>query len=138
MLLRSQLGVMGVTDVDVSSAGTHARNGKPIDPRVQEVLLEWGIDSGKHSARRMEPRIAREADAVIAMDDLNLAELVATYPDIKSRLFLLAAVRGGDPAAEIPDPYYGDPAAVRRTLELIRADVFCLASLIAASRGGRQ
>ncbi len=134
-LLRARLTSLGVDDVEISSAGVHAHTGRPADPRVCSVLAEWGLSLDSHSSRPIDDRTASAADALVAMDDLNVALLVSRYPQVRGRTFLLSSVRSGrDRGAEIADPYHGDLSEVRRAIETIRADVDQLAALIVTQR----
>jgi protein-tyrosine phosphatase len=119
--------------VVVDSAGTGDWHiGEPMDARARAELTRRGHDAHGHRARQIEPGWLDDYDLLLAMDRSNLAgleALAAGRPDLAGRIVLLRAF---DPAAdrdaEVPDPYYGDPADYAEVFDLVDAAVKGLVS----------
>jgi protein-tyrosine-phosphatase/predicted ATP-grasp superfamily ATP-dependent carboligase len=104
----------------VLSAGLHATPGREAHPWAQLVSHEIGIPLTQHHAQLLTPEMVADADAILAMDFLNKAELVALYPQAGQKIFMLSAY--AEPPLryrEIPDPFYGDVEATRRCYRLL-------------------
>jgi sulfate adenylyltransferase len=138
----------GPADVEFRSAGTHARDGRPIDAEMV-AALPTELDLSGFRSRRLTTALLEDADLVVTMevaqrtfilDDhpamfrtvLTLGQLargVADAPPDLDRDALLARLgatrRNADPALDVPDPYRrGAEAAsgcVARLQELLRA-----------------
>lgn len=121
-LLVRALQETGRTDIHVTSAGLHAGNGAEAHPWAQLAAAAEGISLSGHRAQLLRREMVEHADAILAMDFQNKAELLALYPDATDRIFMLSAY--ADPPwknREIPDPYFGDEAKTRsccRALEV--------------------
>ena len=93
----------------VDSAGTHSYHiGSPPDPRSQSTARERGLDLSGLRARRFEPRDFNDFDYLLAMDNNNLADMLAIRPgDASARAELMLTYAQGFTQREIPDPYFG-------------------------------
>ncbi|MDH3761928.1 MAG: low molecular weight phosphotyrosine protein phosphatase [Gammaproteobacteria bacterium] len=94
----------------VDSAGTHSYHiGSPPDPRSQATAHSRGIDLTALRARRFVSADFIDFDYLLAMDNANLADMLAIRPDnasARAELMLHYSDRFGQ--REIPDPYFGD------------------------------
>lgn len=94
----------------VDSAGTHSYHiGSPPDPRSRATAQARGIDLSELRARRFQSSDFIDFDYLLAMDNANLADMLAIRPDDASTsagLLLPYAERFSQ--REIPDPYFGD------------------------------
>lgn len=94
----------------VDSAGTHSYHvGSPPDSRSQATAHGRGVDLTTLRARRFESGDFTAFDYLLAMDNANLADMLAIKPDnasARAELMLIYSDRFGQ--QEIPDPYYGD------------------------------
>ncbi len=94
----------------VDSAGTHSYHiGSPPDPRSQAIAHRRGIDLTRLKARRFVSGDFVDFDYLLAMDNANLADMLAIKPDdasARAELMLSYSDRFGQ--REIPDPYFGD------------------------------
>lgn len=108
-------------EVEVDSAGTHAYHiGSPPDRRAQEAARRRGIDLSSLRARVVTEEDFERFDYILAMDEDNLAELMARCPrHRRSRLRLLMEFAPHLGVEEIPDPYYGGTAGFERVLDLV-------------------
>ena len=109
--------------LEVDSAGTADYHiGAPPDARSQRAALRRGIDIGSLRARQVVADDFARFDLILAMDAENLRELQALQP----RNSRAALKRFLDYAPEmevrdVPDPYYGKPAAFEKVLDLTTA-----------------
>lgn len=96
--------------IRVDSAGTHSYHiDSPPDPRSQATARQRGIDLTGLRARRFVSGDFVEFDYLLAMDNANLADMLAIKPDgasARADLMLSYSDRFGQ--REIPDPYFGD------------------------------
>lgn len=115
----------------VSSAGLSARSGEPADPRTLDSARERGLELTSHRSRLLEAGQVHSADAIFVMDHLNLARILARFPDAADRVFLLGGCRsdGGTTLTEIDDPVAGTLADVR----VARDEVIAAVRLVAGA-----
>jgi protein-tyrosine phosphatase len=109
-------------DVRVDSAGTADYHiGEQADSRSLASAQSAGYDASPHRARQLSAEDFDEFDAVLAMDNRNLREILSRCPERhrgKVDLFLRRA--GIASPLEVPDPYYGNETDFRRVIELGR------------------
>ena len=103
--------------IEVVSAGVGARTGEPADPRAAESARERGVSLEAHRATMLDPLQVNTADVLVVMDRLNLARVLARYPDARGRVVLLAGCRadGRTTLDEIHDPVSGTLDDVRKS-----------------------
>ncbi|TQM64009.1 arsenate reductase/protein-tyrosine-phosphatase family protein [Humibacillus xanthopallidus] len=77
------------TDVVVSSAGTRAVIGAPIEPGSAELLAAAGGSTDDFASRQITPALLAEADLVIAATQMHRAESVRVNPRVLRRTFTL-------------------------------------------------
>jgi len=106
--------------IQVDSAGTHAYHvGEPPDLRAQRAAARRGIDISGLRARRIRPDDFDSFDWILAMDELNRAQLEALAPPQhqgRIRMFLEFAPQLG--RIDVPDPYYGGANGFEYVLDL--------------------
>jgi protein-tyrosine phosphatase len=107
--------------VTVNSCGTGDwHTGQPMDRRAAASLAAAGFDPTRHRARLFDPGWLDRHDLVLAMDEQNLADVLAAATsghDGRVRLF-----RDFDPigtGGEVPDPYYGGDAGFEEVLDMV-------------------
>ncbi|CAI9410689.1 arsenate reductase/protein-tyrosine-phosphatase family protein [Aestuariimicrobium sp. T2.26MG-19.2B] len=99
-------------DVDVASAGvSREEEGRPMDRRAREALVEHGFDvGGTRPARLVSQDIFSAARLVVAAEASHarrMERLSKASPDVSVRLvsdFIPGAVSG----SALDDPWYGD------------------------------
>lgn len=84
-LLRAALG----PGVEVSSAGTRAVVGSPVDPRMGALLAGRSLDADGFRARQLEPALLTGADLVLTMTRPQRARAVELAPSVVRRTFTL-------------------------------------------------
>jgi protein-tyrosine phosphatase len=103
----------------VSSAGTRALVGHPIDRGSASALGQLGIDPTTHRARQFEPGMAASADLILTAERSHLDEIFQQVPASFRRAFTIKEfariapyVTTGDPAAAV-----AEAAALRGLVE---------------------
>lgn len=129
----------GVTGLAFASAGTHGRQGDPLDPPMA-ALVRAG-DPAAHASRRLTRDIAEGADLILAMGQDHRRFILEEFPELSRRAFLLGqaarhlaqaapgrpdavvehlwSVRDSRPDDEVPDPYGRGDAAAQAAASLI-------------------
>jgi protein-tyrosine phosphatase len=121
-VFRKLVAEAGLDDrIAADAAGTHDYHaGEPPDARAQSHAERRGYDLSRLRARRLRHEDFRDFDLIVAMDREHraiLARLAPASAAHKVRLLLeFAPGAGGD---EVPDPYYGGPAAFEHVLDLV-------------------
>ena len=114
------------------SAGLHAIPGSHAHERAQSAAAEMGIPLDAHQSKMLTPEMVEGADAILAMDLQNVAELLNLYPQFERKIFMLSACSGDLKLGEIPDPYFGDLDATRRCYRDLDA---CIRNMVASLTG---
>lgn len=74
---------------DVSSAGTHALEGHPVDPGSATILDALGIDHMDFAARQLSAQLMADADVVLTLDRTHRSGALAYSPRHLKRTFTL-------------------------------------------------
>ena len=138
----------GLTDLEFSSAGTHARDGQPINPDMVAVLPA-DLDTSAFRSRRLTTALLEDADLVVTMEAAHRTFVLDDHPAMFRKVFTLgqlakavdqapeglgreallthlgATRRNADPALDVPDPY-------RRGAEVASGCVASLRELLRA------
>ncbi len=112
----------GLNDrIEIDSAGTAAWHiGKSPDARAQAAAATRGYDLSSLCGRQVAVADFTRFDFVLAMDEENLANLLAMCPPEhrpKVRLFLSFSTQWQD--HEVPDPYYGGAEGFDHVLDMV-------------------
>jgi protein-tyrosine-phosphatase len=76
-----------------------------------------------------------QAEAILAMDFQNQAELLIKSPNAQDKILLLSAyAERGQRYREIPNPYFGDQEAARNCYAVLQTCINNLARTMVASR----
>ena len=78
-----------VPGVQISSAGLSALVGHGADPIAVQIMSGIGVDISAHRARMLTDAIARDADLILVMDELQKQQLSAQYPYARGKVFRL-------------------------------------------------
>jgi len=133
LMLRDALASHEVDGAQVKSAGLHARAGREAHPWAVAASREIGLPLDDHVAQPLTEEMVAHADAILAMDFENLAELLIRYPESANKMFMLSAY--GDETQrchEIADPYFGDLEETRGCYASIKRCVQNLAASLEA------
>ncbi|KXU86016.1 exopolysaccharide biosynthesis protein [Caballeronia megalochromosomata] len=115
MLFRAHLSQRGARPIEFRSAGLYAQEGDDIDPTMQRLLAEQGLDSSGHRSRRLDRRMAREADLILVPERKQIDAIARLAPTTHGKVHLL----GKWEDSEVADPYGGLEAAYRESFGLI-------------------
>ncbi|WP_404291666.1 low molecular weight phosphatase family protein [Glutamicibacter arilaitensis] len=123
-LLRNELSRL---PVQISSAGTHALVGKPIDAPVQKFADEFGLnEAAAHQAKQLSLVMLKDSDLILAMDRGHRREIVELWPRASRQTFTLREF------ARLADQVSNEAIAMRSgrsPLELLRGAVESVAQL---------
>ena len=111
-------------EVRVRSAGTGAYHvGDPPDQRMQAAAEAVDMPLGG-TAEQVDAAAIDDADLVLAMDASNLRHLRAIAADhgLSTPIVLFRTLdpQAPDPAADVPDPYYGGPDGFDEVVAICR------------------
>jgi protein-tyrosine phosphatase len=89
-LLRRELATAGLDElVDVSGAGTWARDGDPMEPHAEQTLRERGVEVDAFAARRLQIPLITGADLVLTATRDHRSAVVQLVPAAVRRAFTL-------------------------------------------------
>ncbi len=121
-VLRQMVKAAGLEPyVDVSSAGTHGLHaGEAPDPRARSLASRRGYDISMIRARKVTAADLARFDLVLGMADEHVEELNRLSAEAyRERIRLYLDFAEDTDELEVPDPYYGGPAAFDRAFDLI-------------------
>ena len=110
-----------VPEFEVSSAGLYATEGDPITENAVRALTDAGIeplpprDYRAHRAHLLSDADAECCDWLVGMTPEHALTMMMRFPHLASRIRTMPA--------PIPDPFGGDEAVYRASLEAITAGV---------------
>ncbi len=106
-------------EVQIGSAGISAMVGHGADPIAVQIMAGVGVDISAHRARMLTDAIARDADIILVMDNLQKQQISMQYPYARGKVFRLGEAARQD----IPDPYRQDPVVFQTVFSLIENGV---------------
>ncbi|HOB35349.1 MAG: ribose 5-phosphate isomerase B [Firmicutes bacterium] len=118
VLLRKELQAMGLSGIEVASAGIAAAPGSPASWGSRSVMDDPG-DLAGHSARQVDAAMVAGADVILTMTAAHKERLVQLFPDQQARIHTVEEYAWGR-EQDIPDPFGGgreEYLAVRQQLE---------------------
>lgn len=132
-LLRRALEERGVTDIEVSSAGTGAWEGAPASEGAYLVGLESGLDLSGHRARLLTGEVVSQADLILTMARHHRARVLELGAEGRVHLVGDYAGRSGG-APEVADPFGSDLEVYRQTRDELAALMTMVADRLAEER----
>jgi len=81
-------GAAGPADIEFTSAGTHARDGEPINPDMVAVLPP-DLDTSAFRSRRLTTALLEDADLVITMEAAHRTFVLDDHPAMFRKVFTL-------------------------------------------------
>jgi protein-tyrosine phosphatase len=97
------------------SAGLRAREGADMDPMMQRLLAERGVEVGAHRSRRLTGRLVRAADLVLVTERHQVSEVERLDPTARGKVYALGNWENSD----VADPHGLDEETYRESLELM-------------------
>ena len=126
-LLKALLWERPITGIQVGSAGPIALPGNPASVHAVRVARENSISLKEHKARLITAELIDNADLVLVMESHQGHEVIAEYPQVSEKIFLLRHfARYGSRERGISDPYGRNLEAYRFCFEDIKE---CVESL---------
>jgi protein-tyrosine-phosphatase len=107
----------GITDLNVSSAGTNAWDTSPATDEALLVGMERDIDLTGHRARMLTPAIVSEADLIFVMTPGHLDPVKQMGG--RGKVHVIDEYASGTANQGITDPYGGDLETYRHTADLL-------------------
>ncbi len=123
-VFRKKVEEAGLADrIEIDSAGTHAYHvGEPPDRRSQQTASRRGIRMHDLRARKVDLGDFYHYDLILAMDEDNLANLLAMKPDdATAEVKLFLREYAPEHGHVVPDPYYGGPEGFERVFDMVEA-----------------
>lgn len=111
--------------IEVTSAGTYAVVGHPIEASMAHLLAADGIDTSGFAARRLTETLAAATDLVLTMETGQRTAVVQAHPQALARTFTLrefAHLVAADHEATSTAYGSSDPAARLRELTAVAAE----------------
>lgn len=102
-LLTHRLDAVGWGDqVVVRSAGIFAEAGRPAWRPISELMVERGIDLGRHRSQPISVEMAMGADLIIVMEEVHRQSIFYLAPRALHKVFLLGELAGdAEPLADV-------------------------------------
>ena len=118
----------------VLSAGFHQEEARPADHRMQTIAAEHGFDLSESRSKCISSEMLETSDIIFVMEKRHYDDLVADWPDVADKVFLLGpgCQDAGKGAAEIPDPYNRSEQTYRACFAQIHQAVARLNEMIPA------
>jgi protein-tyrosine phosphatase len=91
-----------IPNANVVSAGLHALVGHEVDTDSASAALAQGVKLDAHAAQQLTEELGRDADYILVMETRHRHEIMARWPHLGGKTFLLGYFEAGK---EIPDPY---------------------------------
>lgn len=111
----------GITDVNVSSAGTKAWDNVPATDEALLVGMERELDLTGHRARKLTPEIVSEADLIFVMAPGHLEQVRQLGG--RGKVHVIDEYASGTVDTGIMDPYGGDLDAYRHTADVLEREL---------------
>jgi protein-tyrosine phosphatase len=126
--------------IEVDSCGTGDWHvGSAPDRRAALEAQQRGYDLSQLRARQLRSQDFARFDYILAMDDMNLAELNTMCPEhYPGHLGLFLPFAPGSATDEVPDPYYGGDRGFAEVLDLVEAASQGLLQAICEEKGLRH
>jgi len=110
-------------DAKFTSAATSADElGHPMDRRAGQALQTRGYRTAQHRAHRISADEIRQADLVVAMEQIHIDKMRQLVPDANNLVLITDFDPSAQPGSGIDDPWWGAASGFDATLdELERA-----------------
>jgi protein-tyrosine-phosphatase len=135
-IARREIIERGLTDVDVSSAGTSAWEGAAASDGALLVALERSLDLSAHRAQALTRELVQENDVILAMGPHHRERAEALGGEGKT--FLLSAFAANSTTDRaVSDPFGGDLDNYRETFSELQSEIRRVFDRLVAERTPR-
>lgn len=123
--LSKRLKEMGLEDIMVISAGTHAPQGLPPTDEAIEVMKENGVDISGYTATILNRMHIDNADLILVMSPHHRESVLNLSPDTGDKIHLLRkfAEEGLIKKDEISDPIGKSLEVYKKCFEIIKNSI---------------
>jgi len=104
--------VLGKAGIKVSSAGTKTSDLYSMTEETIAVMKERGLNIESHNSRPTTSKLLHNSDLILTMEHGQRLSILASYPRLEDRTFVLSEYAGG--SGDLIDPVGG-------TIDLYRA-----------------
>jgi protein-tyrosine phosphatase len=101
-LFTDMVGPDEISDWNIGSAGTWAKNGLPALDLIKQLMGMNGLDIEDHLSREITKDILASYSLVLTMERGHKEALVMEYPEMENKIFMLSEMSGT--FWSIPDP----------------------------------
>ncbi|MFA6142854.1 MAG: low molecular weight protein arginine phosphatase [Candidatus Omnitrophota bacterium] len=127
-LLKKYLKGAGKDGIEVRSAGTRALTGLPPTEETLEVLKAEGITLSDFKSTNLTDQMIKDADLILAMEDLHKDEILRRMPAVLSKIHLLkeyghTGEKYHDEGIGVPDPIGRSKEFYDYVMNLIKKEV---------------
>ncbi|MDF7798230.1 hypothetical protein P4C99_02055 [Pontiellaceae bacterium B1224] len=112
--------------IKILSAGVRARNGSSANAVVKHVARIHGFSLGAHSSSKFTPKLVKNADAILVMEQWQKDELTERFPKAANKIFrMMEYLQSGEPEniRDIPDPTGQNTADFEEFIEVAHSEV---------------
>lgn len=111
--------VLSKAGIKVSSAGIKTSDLYSTTEETIAVMKERGLSIESHSSRPITPKLLDNSDLILTMEHRQRLTILARYPQLEDRTFLLSEYAGG--SDEIYDPVGGSIELYRAYIQKLEA-----------------
>lgn len=137
-------------EIQIASAGLYAYPGSPASPEAVDVMRGYGVDLSTHLSHGVQREELLAAEIVLTMTTGQKAQLVAEFPEVKDKVFVLREFiaeklkkeaigegsdrdRGRDKTNyDLPDPFGQNLEVYRRCAALLNEELEALVRVLDA------
>lgn len=121
VIVRSVASRLGM-EIEVTSAGTSASDGRPATEAAQRAVQRLGLDLSHHVSSAVRHESVRGADLILAMEARHVIDLVNEHGADLARTFTLPELASfADPANDHGTAWLPSVAAARSAASALRA-----------------
>ncbi|MEH7125539.1 low molecular weight protein arginine phosphatase [Bacillus sp. JJ1773] len=107
---------MGISGVEVKSAGVYAQDGSDASEHTRTVLAEEGIGMD-HQAAMINESLVNWTSCILTMTESHKAAVTRMFPNASGKTFTLKEFAGNDGDLDIIDPFGGPVEMYRKTFD---------------------
>jgi protein-tyrosine phosphatase len=118
-LMQKMLDERAIYEIEIKSAGTHARDGIRPLRKVLEVCEQRGIDISSHSSLALTEELLKDSDIVLVMEKEQVQSVIEKFPEAKEKVKMLSSYSKEYKDQDIIDPVGGSMLGFRTTFAIL-------------------
>lgn len=123
---------LGISDLEIGSAGIAAMEGAPATPCAQRVMEERGLSLRGHRSRPLTAGLAEDADLILTMTAAHVMAAQRRASNVQIQPLCAFAGESGD----IMDPYGGEESVYEACAQRLEPLIRRALERVARERGG--